>query len=303
MTRRKLFAFTVGLLSLGFVGPLASAQESADKPILLGMAKSFFNDLPDVFIKISTDPFAPVVKKTMALDARLSPGDNAAEMAQKLDNGQLQIGVFHGFEYAWAKQQYPDLQTILVVVNKHRDVRTFILVHQDNPAKNLAELRGKTLALALGTKEHCRMYLDRKCADNNQPNAAAFFGKIERSKSCEDALDQICRKNVDAAVIDTIWLEHYKDIKLPYFNRHMRILDQSEAFPSAVIACKKGALSAATLARFRDGLANIHNDRDGLDMMKMLNIHAFEAPPADFGQTIADFLKAYPAPATKVGQR
>ena len=306
MTRRKLFAITLASLTVGFVALLGSApaQPAADKPIQLGMAKTFFNDLPQVFIDIAVSPFGEMLKKTTALEGKLITSDGPTEVAQKLNNGQTQIGVFHGFEFAWAQKQYPQLQPILIAVNKHRDVRTFIVVQKDNPAKTIAHLRGKTLAWSLGTKEHCRAYIDRKCTDNNQQNPGAFFAKIARSKSAEDSLDEVCRKEVDAAIVDTIALEYYKDINLPRYTVNLRILQQSESFPEVVIAYKKGVLNEATLSKFREGLLKAHEDKDGREMMTMWHIHAFESVPANFTKSLADFMKEYPAPEpTKVSLR
>lgn len=306
MTRRKLFAFALGWVTLGLIIPmsLAPAQAPAEKPLEIGMAKTFFNDVPEAFISIATAPFDTMMKKTTALQGKLSTSDPAAEVARKLNESQLQIGVFNSYEFAWAKQKYPDLQPLLIAVNKHRDVRAFVVVHKDSPAKSIADLAGKTLALARGTKEHCKVYLDRKCSDNNQAGAKSFFGKIVRSDSYEDALDDICRKKVDAAVVDTISIEFYKDIKLPCFEVNLRILVQSDPFPPAVLAYKKGGLSEATAAKFRDGLVKAHEDPEGREMMTMWHIRAFEAVPKDYIQGLADILKQYPAPeSTKISMR
>ena len=295
MFRRNLFAFALGLLTVGLYAPVVPAQPPANQVLQLGMAKTFFHDVPQPFIDIATAQFAPVMKMTTTLDGKLNTQFGALEIAQKLDANQLQIGVFNGLEFAWAQEKYPALQPIVVAVNPFRDVRAFVIVHKDNPAKSIADLRGKTLAMTLGTKEHCWVYADRKCADNNQANAAAFFAKIERSQSAQDALDDIARKKVDAAVLDTISLEFYKKIRLPVFTAHMRVLQQSESFPAAVLAYKKGSLNDATVKKFRDGLISAHQNPAGADMMKMLNIEAFEAVPNDFAKSVADILKAYPA--------
>ena len=299
MTPRKMLGGALLGAALGFAVsmPNASAQPAkAAEPLKLGMVKTFFHDLPDVVVKIVTEPFGELMKQTTGLDGSLSIGEDAFGTAAQLDSNQLQFGVFHGHEFAWVQKKYPTLNPLLVVANKQHDVRGFVIVHKDNPAERIADLRGKIIDMPAQTKEHCRVYLGKHCGDNAQNDPKAFFAKIARSDSFVDALDDVCKGKAQAAVVDTITLAFYKDIKGPCFAKNLRILQKSDAFPPAVIVYKQGALPAATLSQFRDGLLKAHKNPVGADMMKMWSIDGFELPPKTFSQMLADALKTYPSP-------
>jgi ABC-type phosphate/phosphonate transport system substrate-binding protein len=284
----------------------ASAQPpKAAQPLKIGMVKTFFHDLPDVVVKIVTEPFGELMKQTTGLDGTLSIGEDAFGAAAQLDANQLQFGVFHGHEFAWVQQKYPHLKPLMVVANRQHDVRAFVVVQKNNPAEKWADLRGKIIDMPAQTKEHCRIYLGRHCGDNAQNDPKAFFAKVARSESFVDALDEVCKGKAQAAVVDSITLAFYKDIKGPCFAKNLRVFKQSDAFPPAVIIYKQGALPAATVKQFCDGLLKAHKNSVGADMMKMWSIDGFELPPADFPKMLVDSLKEYPplAEATKVGRR
>jgi ABC-type phosphate/phosphonate transport system substrate-binding protein len=306
MTRRKMFGFALLCTAVGFAlaTPGASiAQPKDDVPLKLGMVKSFFNDLPDVVVKLVTEPFGDLMKATTGLEGALSTDADAFGTAALLNNNQVQFGVFHAHEFAWVQKKYPDLRPLMVATNPHDEVRVFVVVRQSNSAKSMADLRGKIIDLPAQTKQHCWVYLEKHCSDNAQNNPKAFFKQILKSDSPVEAINDVCSGKADAVVVDTITLEFYKSIKGPVFAKNLRILQQSEAFPPAVIAYKQGAVKDAMLKQFYDGLLTAHQNA-GSDVMKLWNIKAFEPIPKDYTQSLANVLKEYPSPeVTKVSMK
>jgi ABC-type phosphate/phosphonate transport system substrate-binding protein len=303
MTRRNLLGLAILGVAFGLV-PTVNAQPAKDAPIRVGMAKSFFNDVPQVMVDIATEPFTKLLKDTTGLDGVLSTSDEAFDVAKKLDANQLQIGVFHGHELAWAQQKYPKLTPLMIVTNKVHEVRVFIIVPIDSPAKSMADLRGKNIDLPRGSKEHTRVYIARNAGDNAQADPNAYFGKVTRSGNANVALDGVCLKKTDACVVDTIALEYYKDIKGPTFTKNLRILQQSDAFPQPVLAYMPGAVPAATIEQFRKGLLTAHKLPTGRAMMDMWKIDSFDDVPGTYTRSLADVLKGYPLQeATKISLR
>ncbi len=283
----------LGIALLG-LATAAQAQPAKDAPIRVGMAKSFFNDVPQVMIGIAVQPFPGLLKQTTGLKGELSTSDDAFEVARKLDAGELQIGVFHGHELAWAQQKYPKLTPLMIVTNKLHEVRVAIIVRADSPAKSMAGLRGKIFDLPLGSKEHTCVYVVRQATDNAQPDARKFFGKVARSKNPNFALDDLCVKKTDAVAVDSIALEYYKSIKGPTFAKNLRILQESTPFPQPVLAYKPGVIPAATIEQFRKGLLTAHRLEEGREMMDMWKIESFDDVPAAYPQNLINVLKEYP---------
>jgi len=302
MTIRPPFGFALLLLALGFVLPMpVAAQPVKDAPIQIGLVKQFFNDVPAVQIEIVIEPFGGLMKDATGLDGKLSYADDAFEVARKLDRGDFQIGVFHGHEFAWLQKKYPKLQPLMVAVNQYNDVRAYVIVNKNNSATDLNGLRGKTIDMPLMTKEHCCVHLERTCSDNCQICAKSFFKNITRCKSPTKAIDDVMTGQLDAVVVDTITLEHYKKEKGPAFEKFLKVVNESVSFPPPVIVYKDGVLPAATIEKFRAGLANAHENANGKDMLTLWQIARFLPVPADFSKSLADSLHRYPAPtSTKV---
>ncbi|MBI3822228.1 MAG: PhnD/SsuA/transferrin family substrate-binding protein [Planctomycetes bacterium] len=303
MTRRKVFGFALlhAALGLALMLPSTAAAQGKEAPVRLGMAETFFTDIPPAIVQLVTGPFEPLMKETTGLVGKLSHDESAFKTAAALDAGSLQFGVFHGHEFAWIQKKYPKVKPVLIVSNKEHDVRAFVIVHKDSPAKVLTDLRGKVVDMPMPTKEFSRAFVAKHCSDNGQK---PIFKEVVKSDSPNAALDDLCRRKSDAVLIDAMSLEFYKAIKGPVFNNNLRVLAQSEMFPPAVIAYKEGALKDATLKQFREGLLQAHTNQQGKALMLMWNIDGFELPPQTLGQMLADSLKAYPSPEpTKVGLR
>ena len=298
MTRRKMIGFALLSAVYGVVfSTPALAQPAKDAaPINIGLVKAFFNDVDPTLISIAVEPFGKLMKDAVGLEGRLDFKDDAFEIARKLDKGDLQVGVFHGHEFAWIQKKHPALRPLMIAHNQFREVKAYVIVHKDNPATSVKDLRGKTFDIPVATKEHCRVFIDKACGDNNVANANAFFKSVAKSKTSIAAMDNVCFGKMDAVLIDTISLEFYKEIKGPSFKHYLRVLAESHSFPAPVIVYKDGALNEATLQKFRTGLAEAHKNPDGEDILRMWQIHRFEPLPTDYSKSLAVTLERYPAP-------
>ena len=236
------------------------------------------------------------MKKTTGFDGEIGTNDAAFELAEKLNSKQTDFGIFHAHEFAWAKAKFPDLQPLLIAANKQHVERAYLIVHQNDPAKTIADLRGKKLDLPKGTTGSGRVFLEKLCADQAKEKPSAFFSTIAKSASPIAALDEVARGKAQATVVDTVALEFYKEVKAAVFDKNLKILLQSEPFPSSVIVYKKGALDEAAVKQFRDGLLKAHTIPAGRDMMKSWNIDAFEPIPKEYAMSLDALLKIYPAP-------
>ncbi len=273
--------------------PVAECAAQA-KPVQLGMAKTFLEGQPKSFVEIATDDFKDVMKKTTGLAGDLNARLGPLDVAEKLNAKEFDFGILHAHEFAWVQKKYPDIRPLLIAANKNHADHAHLIVHKNNGDKSIADLRGKKLDLPLGTNEICRMFLRKHCQDKK--GLEAFFGAIVKAPAQVDALDGVARGLTHATVVNTSWLAFYKDVKGAVFEKNLMVLQQSEAFPAAVILFKQGGVNEATLKQFRTGLLKSHTLVEGRDMMKSWNIEAFEAPPKDYDKRLAEVLKAYPMP-------
>jgi ABC-type phosphate/phosphonate transport system substrate-binding protein len=276
---------------------VATAQDS--RPLHFALSSSFVTGKADTILKIASDDFREVLKATTGLDGDLTSKLNTFEIAEKLNAKQIDFGIFHAHEFAWLQKKHPDLEPLLVASNGKKGEQVFVVVNKKNPAKSFADLAGKKLDLPSGTSELCRVFVDKKSMDSGMKPAKDFFSGVEKSAAQVAALDNVAREKIDVTAVTTMWLEYYKDVKGPTFNNQLRILEQSEPFPPAVIVYKKGAVPEKTLEQFKSGLLKAHKTDVGREMMKDWNIESFEAVPADYVGRLMVIQKTYPAPESK----
>lgn len=282
----------------------ARAAAPDKEAVTIGIADTMVVDVPRPLVELLAGPFGSLMKEFTGLEGKLKIGGEPLEVARALDEKKLGLGVFQGIEFAWARHHYPDLQPLMVAVYKQPKLHATLVVRKDGPIASFADLRGKEISLPCRSKEHCRLFLERHCHECGMCVPQAYFGQVVRSLSTEDALDDLVLGKIHAAVIDKVSLDFYQYLKPGAFAR-LKVAKESEAFPPAVVAYRKGALAESTLNKFKDGMLRANKNQRGQDMMGMWRISSFETVPQDYHRNLAEILKAYPAPeaGAKVSRR
>ncbi len=299
MNRSRIFragaaAVAASLLGLVALGATERRPGAAPSYMRIGLVSSLFRDVSPSLLQVSLQPFSSLVRSQTGIDGRPVIGGTALEVAKQLQDDKVQFAVFHGFEFAWAQEKYPELRPLVIAINRHRQLRAMLVTRYDNASKTLEEFKGKKLALPQKSREHCHLYLEkllRGCA----ATAKEFFAATVAHPNPEEALDDVLRKKVDVAVVDGVSLECYRRTK-PGCYSGLKVVQRSPAFPAAVVAYRAGALDAATVAQFRDGLLRANQNATSRDLMLMWRMTAFEAVPADYQRNLTDIRKEFPCP-------
>ena len=219
------------------------------------------------------------------------------KLADRMKKGELHVGVFQGYEFAWAQERHPDLKPLAVAVNGRRYPVAHVLARRDNAAGDFAGLKGQSLCLPVSNQEFLRLFLERQSEANGQ-KADAFFSKITAPDNVEDALDDVVDGKVRAVVVDGAALEAYQRRK-PGRARQLKEVARSEPFPPAVVTCYGSALDEATRRRFRDGLVGAAKKERGEMLLTLSRLTGFEDVPEDFAKVLGATCKAYPPPVVK----
>ena len=291
--KRAAFAALLAGLS-GWASFILAEDEKALPPgtVRIGLVRTLFRDVPEPMVRLMIQPFSALMKAQTGLNGDLIPCSDPYDLGQRLHEGQMELGVFHGFEFGWAQQKYPDLRPLCIAVNRHRHLTANLVVRNDSPAGSFGDLKGKIIALPRYLPGQCRLYLQRLCREAGS-DPQHFLAKITSPPNVEQALDDILRGKLQAAVVDGVSLECYEQVKSACFSR-LKVLKQSEVFPAAVIAYREGALDASTLKRFREGMVSASQTERGRDLMSMWKLTGFEDVPADYTTTLANIMRAYP---------
>src|SRR5581483_4119811 len=101
------------LLALG--SGAAAAERSRQTEVLrIGLIGTLFRDVPETAVMAMMQPFATLMESQTGLTGQLIPAGDADDLGQQLANDKVQLGVFHGVEFAWARQKYPDLKPLVI---------------------------------------------------------------------------------------------------------------------------------------------------------------------------------------------
>jgi ABC-type phosphate/phosphonate transport system substrate-binding protein len=263
----------------------------------MGLVRSMFRHKPEVLVRLTTTAFEALMLDQTGLTGKTTVPGDAAELSRRLKEGKMDIGAFHGFEYAWVKQQNPDLVPLVLCVKRQCVVGAVLVVRADCKAADAAALQGKTLAVSQMARQHCRLFLDRRCVGKGR-TCDEWFGKVCTPRTDSDALDDVAEGHADVAVVDDVDWKLFRET-YPKTASRLRVLKESEVFPATVIAYQKGALDEATLKRLRDGLIKGSETERGRTLLGFFGMTGFAAVPDDYERSVADILKAYPPPKAR----
>jgi ABC-type phosphate/phosphonate transport system substrate-binding protein len=279
--------------------PANEKAETRPNTVYIGMASSLFPSMPETALTAVLDSFGVLMESQTGLTGRIVAGGDAVQLGEMLAEGKVKLGVFHGIEFGWAQQKYPDLRPLMMAVNQERQLQAFIMVRDNAEGTELTTLKGKTMAISKGTRHHCNLFLDRRCQELGQ-EPSAFFGKIETHANSEKVLDQVVDGAVECALVDSLSADCYKRRK-PVRHAKLKALERSPMFPAAVVAYNPNTSDDATLRKFREGMLNANKTMAGRHMMTLFKLTAFEPVSSDYDTLLSEILKRYPAPAGGAG--
>src|SRR5262249_9881570 len=128
-------------LSIGASNNLVSAKEQDKVNAALGTLQSF-------------------IKSETGFNNDILHQKNWQELADKLASGQLQLGVLHGYEFAWAQARYPGLKPLALAVNLYRYPSVYLVTRKDDAATDFAGLRGRSVAVSGGGVGCVQLFVD-----------------------------------------------------------------------------------------------------------------------------------------------
>lgn len=248
-------------------------------------------------VRAVLQPMKELIVSQTGVDGDVIPSGDAMTLGRQLENEKVQLGVFHGIEFAWARQKFPRLLPLVIAVNKGTTLTCKVVVKADSKAKTMADLESQTMAVPRFTREHARLFLERRCQESGKC-LSTFFTKVTTPACAEDALDDVIDGDVQAAIVDSVALDNFRERKPARFAR-LRVLQKSEAFPAAVIAYREGGLDDTRLQRLREGMIHANQTERGERMLNLCRITRFEPVPKDYNELLLSIAKAYPFPKAK----
>ena len=113
-------------------------------------------------------------------------------------------------------------------------------------------MKGCKLALATTSRDHARLFLEKRRAQEE-----GSFCSTEKVATVHEAIQKVIEEEADVTVSDQAAWNYFQKL-YPGASQNLRVLAQSDVFPPAVIAYKKGSLDEATIKKVREGLITAH---------------------------------------------
>lgn len=259
--------------------------------IRVGFPAGLFRDVPEVLIQAAATPFKKTLYKELGLHGDMVVVPDYKVLAEQLREGKLEMGVFHGFEYAWIKDT-PGIVPLVVTHPVCGRVQACLVVRTDCPAQGPQQLKGACIALPRGTKAHCWMFLEQ--LRNNPAIGPDNCCPIKNAGlSAEEVLDAVVAGTCPAALVDIGALQAYKELK-PGLAQRLKVLVESRPLPPAVIVWRKGALTPEQLAKIRDGLLSCHKTPIGRTFTNFWQLECFKEVTPEYLALVEECAKYYP---------
>lgn len=287
-----------GLAALLAPRALPGEDQAQVERVRIGVVGSILKDVPDSMLAIINQPFNSVMKAQTGMTGELVKAATAQDLGRMLTENKVQLGIFHGVEFGWARLKHPRLKPLMIAINEHCYLKAFLVVRSDSSIAGLADMKGQQLSLPRCSRPHCQMFLERCCCSECSCGPQEHMAKIVGPPTCEDALDDVIDKVVQGCIIDSVSLEVYKKRKPGRFAK-LRIATESETFPAAVVAYYPGGLGGDELGRFQNGMKNANQTIVGKQLLTLMKLSGFDAIPEDYDQVLNAIVQCYPPPAVE----
>jgi ABC-type phosphate/phosphonate transport system substrate-binding protein len=267
----------------------------AEEPISelrIGLPQPMFKDVPKAMVNAAARPFQNMIQEKAGVKGSVEVVPDYKILAQKISAGKLDIGIFHGFEYAWIKDT-PGLIPLVATVPNCGKVQACLVVHKDSKVMEPKELKGACIVVPASSKAHCYMYLEHL---REKLPAGDCCPAKPAGLTPQEALVEVANDRADAALVDISSLIVLEK-EAPASFGLLRVLTKSEVLPSAVVVYRKGALDDKMVARVRTGLIDCVNTGPGRLFAMFWQLKGFEDVSPAYHAHVARSLVAYPAPA------
>jgi ABC-type phosphate/phosphonate transport system substrate-binding protein len=294
--RRPLRGLVLVALALAlpwfFPGPAAEGTQKKPKVLLIGASGSLTSEKKDQKEESALKTLKEFIKEETGMNNDILSQKDWRELTDKVVKGQLHLGVYQGYEFAWAQEKNPQLKPLALAVNVYQYPTGYVVVKKDNKAKDFAGLQGQSLSLPTTGPRFLRLWLEHE-AQRAGKKLEEFFSKVDTPENIEDALDDVVDGKVQAVAADRAALEGFKRRKPGRFAK-LKEVAQSQKFPPPLVAYYDAVLDKSSLGTFRKGLLGAKRKERGQTMLTLFRLTEFTTVPADFEKVLTATRKNYP---------
>ena len=291
-TRRVSWA--LGLAAIVLLGGRMSLQagDPALPSLKIGILHSFLGGAENAALLNQAGPLTEVLGSQLGVRLQLAAVPDAVAMSRQIVAGELDLGVMHGIEYGWLRQQTPQLMPIALAMNETIKLRALVIVPAGDEAKTIADLRGTTIFMPRKCLQHCPLYTQKLILDARLDPAGFFCGR-EQCRNIDEVLDSLVDGKGRCAMVDGLAWGIYQERK-PGRAKKLRVLAESGWFPTAAVLAKEGGMDAERLTQIKAGFTSLHEKPMGRQMLMFWRLTQFVPVPAEYETLVQEILRELP---------
>jgi ABC-type phosphate/phosphonate transport system substrate-binding protein len=233
---------------------------------------------------------------------KIAHGESAKDLFQfgeQMDSGKVHLAIIWGLEYGWLRERFPRLRPMAVTRHQTESLQSQLMVHPENAANELADLRGAKLATYRRVPLMDRVYLMTEVEKMGQ-TVPKYFGKITKYPTARDAIWAVLDKKADCVVVNRM-----------VYGRHianrpklkMRDILLSAPFPQAVLVGRPDRVDGLRSGLWRateESLHRINDSPEGRQGLEFWRQERFISPKEDnFEKMVNERVAEYPVTVLK----
>jgi len=288
-------AFTASVVDLSAGVP--RPEDANPRVLKIGLAITLFRGQDNAAAVAQAQPLGELFATSGGVKPQFVVGDSQ-EIAHRLQQGDLHLAVVQGVEYAWLKAGNADVQPMVLAANPAVRQKALLLVRGDSAAKEVTDLKGRTLAVPRLLPCHCQLFLQHALAQAGQ-TPTGFFSATATPCNVDQAVDAVVDETAAAVLLDGLSWEVYRQRKPGRANK-LRTLAESVWFPAPAILYKPGVLSDQETRQLREGFLTVHEKPFGRQMLLFWRLTQFVPVTAEYEDMVREIVKVFPQPMVPV---
>lgn len=275
--KNKWYSFPLLLLILFFTAAPFAAEQSTIPPVRIGLTPVFL-EYQGAFI----DEWRIYLERHLGQPVVFVQRGNYREIINLLRNEKLDFAWVSGYPYVRNKG---DMKLVAVPLYHGEPLYQSYLIVPDSDlqSRSLGDLRKKIFAFSDPDSNSGYLYIVHLLSEQGE-TPASYFGKSfftwSHLKVIEAVASGLAQGGaVDGYVWDTLALAH------PELTAHTRILKKSPQFGHPPFVANR-SVSTRQIVALQQALFLMSRDKDGLRLLKILNLDGFTYSNASLYDTI-----------------
>ncbi|MFQ5847019.1 MAG: phosphate/phosphite/phosphonate ABC transporter substrate-binding protein [Candidatus Methylomirabilales bacterium] len=262
----------LSLLSfLLFVTFLATDSSTADEPLRIGITGVLVEHNRSL-----NEEMMIYIGRKLGRTTVIVHRKSYQEMSDLLERGLVDAAFVCGLPYVIDREKFGEELLVAPIFNGKPLYQSYVIVPKDSPARSLEDLRGKLYAFSDPLSNSGKLAPTYRLATMGE-TPETYFRRYIFTYSHSANVEAVAVKLVDGASVDSyIW--EYLNVVRPALTAQTRVVARSPYYGMTPVVVRPD-LDPAQKRKLRQAFLNMHQDREGGEILKKLMIDRFEEVP------------------------